>query len=336
MKKTLFALGTFALGITSFSALGYIPESYGIASSTGVPSNEISAYVDVTVSTASDIQDLATLAGGYMDMASDYAELACDEAEAAEEARNSGDYEGFQEHLEASQEASELAQAAADAAASYAESARELADAATSSGTGTTGSGIDFEVGWWSDTGLGNTYEVDDISTIWDMMPRWSAEDLMGIYTDPTWGMENIPTDWDYDLYLDPDFWTGTEVFVEEFYGTDNNEDYYTEAINFYEGILTGDDLTQFETNADYHDYLVNVYVNAFLETGAYQAAVADTYAQGNLSFDAFETNIQGQVDGFFSSGMSTTDLNVTDTMINQSVVNQSVTQTMQTIYNFR
>jgi len=147
---------------------------------------------------------------------------------------------------------------------------------------------------WTGSMGLGETYDIDDLGDVWGVTTTtWDREDLMGIEIDPTWGMENIPSNWDYDQYTDVTYWEDTNVFVDEFYGTGNTDEYYTEAIDFYETILTGTDLVQFETNAGYHDFLINSYVNAYQTTPAYQASMAETYNQGGIDYSSYASMAQ-------------------------------------------
>lgn len=320
MNKSIFALLLFLLGMVSITTLVHTPSS---------EAEELGA------SYGEDLQDYAEFAYAYMEMASDYADDACEEAELAEAARNNGDYESFQEHLEAAQEASANAQVAADQAAAYAEMARDIANA-SSSGASTTPDGIEIYPGPWSNAGLGTSYSVDEITTIWEILPHWDAEDLMGIYIDPTWGMENIPSNWDYEQYINPEYWIQDVIVQESYYGTNNEDEYYLEALDYYENILSGVDLLMFTEDASYHDFLVNVYVNTFVETASYQAAVAESYAQGHLSFDAYETNIQGQVTGYEMSiipdSINTTDLIENDT---QLLENQVLQNNVRNIYQF-
>jgi len=274
-----------------------------------LPYFDISDYLaNDTNDYGAELQDYAELAQAYAEMASDYADEACDEADAAEAARQSGDYEAFQEHMENSQAAAEAAQAAANQSAEYANAARDIADSA-SDGDTTTNGGLELDIGWWSGAGLGNTYDIEDLEDIWGPTETtWSAEDLMGVYIDPTWGMENIPTNWDYKIYVDPEYWADPTIFMEEFYGQNREEDYYLEATDFYESMLIGDDLYEFQNNADYHDYLINVYVNTYSETAAYQATLVETYTQGHLSYESYAENIAGQVAAYETDTLGTFD----------------------------
>lgn len=323
MKKNIFAIATFLIGVTSVALLS----APHVGNAISLPYTELSIS-DYLISSTNDgatadelgaeygqnLQGYAQLAQSYAEMASDYADQACDEADAAEEARQNGDYEAFEEHMENSQSAAEAAQAAANQSAEYANAARDIADSA-SNGDSTSNGGLELDTGWWSDLGLGNTYDIEDLGDIWGpTTTTWSREDLTGVYIDPTWGMENIPTDWDYEIYVDPEYWIDPTIFMEEFYGQDRDDDYYLEATDFYENILVGDDLYQFENNADYHDYLINIYVNTYVETPAYQATLVETYTQGFLSYGTYAENIAGEVDAYETSVLETLDSNYWNT----------------------
>jgi len=305
---------------------------------------DISDYLDANVDTndyGQEIQEYVELAEAYKEMAQDYSDVACDEAEAALAARDEGDYEAFEEHMENSDAAAQAAQDAADEAQYYANTVQDLADTAADGGD-TTDGGLGIDFGWYSDAGLGQTYDIEDISDIWSMMPTWSREELMGVYTDPTWGMENIPLGFEYDQYIDPEYWIQDGIIQESYYDENPTDEYYVEANNFYESVLVGDDLDMYQNDAGYHDFLINAYVNTFNETAAYQAAVAESYSQGNLSFEAYETNIQGQVTGYEASALSglSTDYSmsgVTETSVFETseMTQMQNTQMMQNIFNF-
>lgn len=301
MKDKLFALSTFGLGLISLTALSVIPSSEAATSidyeileyiSSGASAGELGPTL------GGDLQDYATITNIYMSLAESYAEDACDEAEAAEAARQAGDYESFEEHLAASQEAAANATYSAEKAQEFADAARAIADAAAA-GSASTSSGLQIEPGLWTEIGPGISYDFVDAPSIFDLAPTWDPEDLTGYYIDPTLGMEYLPESWDYDMYVQPDYWADSTIFMEEFYGMDRTDAYYLEALDFYENILVGDDLYEFQNNAGYHDFLINSYVNTYVETPAYQSVVVETYTQGYLSYEAYASNIAGQVTGF-------------------------------------
>ena len=146
---------------------------------------------------------------------------------------------------------------------------------------------------WINDFNVSQSYDYSDVVERWENLnTSWSAEDLMGIYTDPTWGMEEIPDSWDFEQYIDPEYWMNAEVYQEEFYGTGNTEEYYTEILDFYAGILSGSDLTRFENDQGYHDFMVNSYINTAISTAAYQAAMVESYTQGYMDYSSYSTNM--------------------------------------------
>lgn len=343
MNKRHFTFSTFILGLLCMSTVLAMPSTQ--ASVTTYDIQDFLGNVSAGSSYGNDIQDYVELSSGYMQMAELYKDEACDEADAAEAARQAGDYEAFEEHMENAQEAAELAQEAATQAQAYADVVRELAEAAvtgsTDSGSTTTPGGLDIEWSWVGPSGLGNTYDFSDIENNWeDLLPRWTKEDLMGYPIDPTIGME-YPQDWDFEIYIDPEYWAEPTVIMEDYYGTGRTEAYYEEALDFYENLLVGEDLYEFQNNADYHDFLINSYVNTYLDTPAYQSVMTESYITGVINYESYFSNIAGQVSGYDMVQTETLgpDLQVTPEMIDTDSLDiRGVTspQMLQSMFNFR